>query len=146
MKVSPAVLVCLWSLSIAVALTSYSVYGCGACYRLPYQSLIEKVEGWDRVVIARPVSPSGSSWSIDRVIKGDVVPGQERPAVEPANTSAQGGPARPQILRWDENGEQWRIETVASQDVVQFLSGAVALSESKSKTMCQKAYQRTSSE
>ena len=53
-----------------ISMPSAGVHACGGCFRLPYQSLLEKVERGDRVVVAHATDPTGSTWKIDRVIKG----------------------------------------------------------------------------
>lgn len=56
--------------TLLIASMCSTAQACGGCFRLPYQSLLEKVERADRVVVAQATHPSGLSWMIDRVIKG----------------------------------------------------------------------------
>ena len=63
------------ALCIVISLTVFWVHdrgalGCVVCFRPSQQSLLEKVEAGDRVVIARLVDQTQHTWQIVDVMKG----------------------------------------------------------------------------
>ena len=61
-------LLALAMLVFASVTTPGALHACGGCYRLPYQSLLEKVERADRVVVAHSADSTGASWQIEATI------------------------------------------------------------------------------
>ena len=43
---------------LTIASLGGTVHACGGCYRLPYQSLLEKIGSCDRVIVAHAADPS----------------------------------------------------------------------------------------
>lgn len=116
--------------ALVVALPAGISLGCGACFRLPYESLLEKVLRWDQVVVAHPVDTFGSSWKIDRVIRGKDLDNKELLHVITASEGSVSTLGGDQILRWDEYGKTWLAVCPVDGDLVRFLAGARALSPS----------------
>lgn len=110
----------LWWLGFCLlflALPSCKAHACGGCYRLPYQTLLEKIVSSDRVVVAHPTA--GSLWKIDEVIKGQVPKASEWLDVNVSTTSPG-----PQILRWNRVTSSWTVDCPASPELVVFLKEA----------------------
>jgi hypothetical protein len=100
--------------------------GCGGCFRLPYQSLLEKIENSGRVVVARSPSTAGDSWNVDHVIKGEKFSADESLLVAAASNGSGLGVYGPHILCWDQYTNSWRSEGSADGELIEFLSGAVS--------------------
>jgi hypothetical protein len=111
--------------------TSPTVDACGGCFRLPYQSLLEKVERADRVVVAHAADPTGSSWKIDQVIKGGKSNDDETVQAEKLSLTSRTNFNGPHILLWDKTFDSWTIEAPATQELVEFLASAAALSTTR---------------
>lgn len=109
---------------LVIAWLNGSAHACLGCFRLPYRSLLEKVESSDRVVVAHPVNPSETSWKIDHVIKGQNPGNNERLDVSDSTPHIPG----PQVLRWDRASRSWMVDCPASQELVAFLKRGVELS------------------
>ncbi len=112
---------------VLIASPTGAAHACGACYRLPYQSLLEKVEGCDRVVVAYPAGPTEATWKVDQVIKGRDAVGDELRNVGDSAVRVQGR----HILRWNEILNSWTVERPFDRDLVAFLKGAVQLPTTK---------------
>lgn len=107
--------------------TSQTAHACGGCFKLPYQSLLEKVERADRAVIAHSTDGVDSSWSIDRVIKGGKLSSGERIDAAKITGQLKSSLDRAQILLWNEVLDSWTIEAPPNPELIEFLSRAVAL-------------------
>jgi hypothetical protein len=108
--------------------TAQTGHSCGGCFKLPYQSLLEKVERADRVVVAHPTEPRGSSWKIDRVIKGRKPGSDETIQVDPLTLKPSSSFNGPQILKWGQVFNTWTVEAPANRELVEFLSQGISLS------------------
>ncbi|MGI9457450.1 MAG: hypothetical protein ACR2NU_12875, partial [Aeoliella sp.] len=107
--------------------TPGSVHGCGGCFSLPYQSLLEKVERADRVVIARTTNGAGSPWKIDRVIKGRKLDSDEDIDIEKMTGQSKMPLNGAQLLLWNEVLDSWTIEAPPNRELIEFLNRALAL-------------------
>lgn len=103
-----------------IASPGRQAYGCGGCFRLPYQTLLEKIERADRVVVARLCNSSGLSWRVDQVIKGSGVDTEDLLDVSDATSGMNG----PHVLRWNKALSLWAADCAASPELVAFLKGA----------------------
>ena len=108
--------------------TSRSAHACGGCFKLPYQSLLEKVERADRVVVAHATDATGSAWKIDRVIKGRELSDDETIQADKLAPTSRSNFHGPHILRWNRVFDSWTIEAPANPELVEFLSRAIGLS------------------
>jgi hypothetical protein len=86
---------------LMISMASATAYACGGCFRLPYQSLLERVEIGDLVVVAHPADTTGSSWTIDRVIKGRRLNDDETIQADKRSRDPRSNFNRPHILRWN---------------------------------------------
>jgi hypothetical protein len=79
---------------------------------LPYQSLLEKVERADRVVVAHAADPTGLSWKIDQVIKGGKSNDDETVQAEKLSLRSRTHFNGPHILLWDKTFDSWTIWSI----------------------------------
>lgn len=110
-----------------LTLTVGNVFACGGCFRLPYQSLLEKVERADRVVVAHATDPTGKSWKIDRVIKGRKSSSDEMIQVDPLTLNSSSSFNGPHILTWNQTFDTWTLEDPAGRKLVEFLRRGIGL-------------------
>ncbi len=108
--------------ALMVPSTVDQTFACGGCYRLPYRTLLEKVEMSERVVVAHAVTGTRTKWKIDQVLKGNDKIGVD---IEFSPSVAS---SLPQVLLW--NVDSWRIVTAADPQLVRFLRGSLILSKS----------------
>ena len=118
---------------VVAALLMFVLAGSGtACFVcvVPYQSLLDKVEESEQVVVARALDSAQSEWQIVRILRGRGDNQLETPSVtQDANHTKSGGL---QLLRRSIGDDPWTNEGAIDQQLLRFLSGAVALSSSRS--------------
>lgn len=120
--------------SLRLALLLFFVFAntamaCFVCV-VPYQSLLDKVEGSEQVVLARSADSAQSEWQIVRILKG-----QRDSKIEISDAiqeTDQGTLGELQLLRRPTDNDSWTNEGAIDRQLLRFLSGAVALSSSKS--------------
>jgi hypothetical protein len=97
----PSILLPFTLIVLMISMASATAHACGGCFRLPYQSLLERVEIGDLVVVAHPADTTGSSWTIDRVIKGRRLNDDETIQADKRSRDPRSNFNRPHILRWN---------------------------------------------
>jgi hypothetical protein len=106
-------------------LIANSTRACFVC-RVPYQSLLDKIESGNQVVVARAMDESLSRWQIVRVIKSsdNLVADQ----IRAVKNSGLITPGTMQLLRRAAAGEAWAHLGTIDQEHLAFLTRAVDLS------------------
>jgi hypothetical protein len=122
-----SVLVRFTLIVLMISLATAIAYACGGCFRLPYQSLLEKVERGDLVVVAHPADPTGSSWTIDRVIKGRKPNNDETTQADKLSMKSRSSFNGPHILRWNRFLDTWIIEDCARWQDWSFAPGLMEI-------------------
>jgi RimJ/RimL family protein N-acetyltransferase len=120
--------------SLQLALLFFVVFAntataCFVCV-VPYQSLLDKVEESEQVVVARTADFAQSEWQIVRILKG-----QRDSKLETSDAIQETDQAKLgelQLLRRSTENDPWTNEGFVDPQLLQFLSGAVALSSSQS--------------
>ena len=115
-------------LALLAILVPAEASACGGCYRLPYQSLLEKVERGDRVVVAQPSDPNGTTWVIDRTIKGGAANASETIQIDKQLGRSTTNTSGSHILIWSRTFNSWTNEARANEELAEFLSVAASLS------------------
>jgi hypothetical protein len=123
---------CIAWLALAVAIISVIANGARACVVCggPYQSLLDRVEASEQVVVARALAQGPSGWQIVRVIKSN--DRLDLDQIEPATNSDQIRPGDLQLLRRATAGDAWTNEGAIDRELLAFLARAVELSSSRS--------------
>lgn len=120
------------SLQLALLLfvvCSNTATACFVCV-VPYQSLLDKVEESEQVVVARTDESVPFEWQILRILKG-----QRDSKIETSDAiqeTDQTKLAELQLLRRSTVNDPWTNEGFIDLQLLKFLSGAVALSSSQS--------------
>lgn len=108
------------------ALVCFIAGNANACFvcLIPYQSLLDKIETSQQVVLAHAVDQAQTQWHVDRVIRGeDVNVDQIIPAESKRNASGQSI-----LLRRVKRKDPWIIESQVDDEIVRFLISATRLS------------------
>ena len=111
----------------AIVLIASNSNACFVCI-IPYQSLLDKVESSQHVVIGHAIDSQKTQWQVDRVIRGEGVDAGQTITVE-AKISF---PGESQLLRREALEKPWIVETDVERPLVQFLVTAVELSSKSS--------------
>jgi hypothetical protein len=102
---------------------------CFVCI-VPYQSILDKAETSNEAVIARAVDKQPSKWRVVGVIRGQSIKvGQ----TVTANTDFVIGSDQSQLLWRAKPDDPWIVESHVDQELLEFLSAAVALSSKLSE-------------
>jgi hypothetical protein len=117
---------------------------CLVCYRPPYQSLLERVELSEQVVVARTIDETPFRWrgQIVRVIKGKDVEVDQFVVVKKPR-AARVTLGDPQIVRKSALIASWTLEGSIDKELVGFLAGSVALSSRRSTSASARAQAET---
>jgi hypothetical protein len=118
---------CVLLAAALIILNPQAVLACGGCFKLPYQSLLEKVERGDRVVVAHSTGTTGVTWKIDRVIKGRKANGDERIRADELSLKSRSNFHGTRLLTWNQVFDTWTIEAPANRELIDFLVRGLAL-------------------
>lgn len=112
---------------LLICMAASSANACFVCV-LPYQSLLDKVESSEQVVVARAIDQQQTQWKVVRILRGD---GSELGQVVAANSKWLAS-NNLQILRRDEGNDPWKIESQADRALVDFLDPVARVSRERS--------------
>jgi hypothetical protein len=112
---------------------SASARACLVCYRPPYQSLLERVELSEQVVVARTIDETDSRWrgQIVRIIKGKDVAVDQFVSVD-TSKSARAAVGDLQLVRRPRFSPAWILEGSIDKELAGFLANAVTISSRRS--------------
>jgi hypothetical protein len=121
---------------LLLVMISSTATACFVCI-VPYKSLLDKVEESEQVVLARADNSPQSEWHIIRILKG-----QDGDRLETSSVAQDVDPTKLgglQLLRRATGDDPWTNEVTIDQQLLRFLSGAVALSSSQSSSVRQQS-------
>jgi urease accessory protein len=115
------------SVALAVVISLVLINSASACFvcRVPYQSLLDKVEGSELVIVARPVDQAQTRWQIVRVLKAN--DNFDLNQLVTNVDSGQNTSGESQLLRRAAVTDAWTNEGVVDQELLGFLTGAIEL-------------------
>ena len=116
------------SVALTVLIGLVLINSASACFvcRVPYQSLLDKVEGSEQVIVARPVDQTQSRWQIVRVLKANDSFGFNQLVTNIDSGQISSGES--QLLRRAAVTDAWTNEGVVDRELLGFLIGAIELS------------------
>jgi hypothetical protein len=114
------------------ALRERTANGCLACFRLPYQSLLERVETTDHVLVARTKDETRARWqgTVIRVIKGNDADVGQLVAVDKSKSDRM-TVGELQLLRQSPLDRSWTIDGPFDWELLDFIDVAVQLSSNR---------------
>jgi len=121
---------------LLLVMISSTATACFVCI-VPYKSLLDRIEESEQVVLARADNSPQSEWHIIRILKGQDGDRLETSSVAQAADPTELGGL--QLLRRATGDDSWTNEVAIDQQLLRFLSGAVALSSSQSSSVRQQS-------